>query len=60
MDIRSWTDAQLANLENNYLAKGAEVGGKFSLAEVRLEKLRRQPSTSIDLRNAKSVPFARR
>ena len=43
-DISSLSDKQLANLENNYRAKGLETGGPYSLAEVRLEKLRRMPT----------------
>jgi hypothetical protein len=54
-DIRSWTDKQLANLENNYLKKQAETGGPFSLAEVRLEILRRLPSPMDKVEVARKI-----
>ena len=43
-DIIGWTDRQLNNLEKNYISAGKDSGGQFTLAEVKLEKLRRLPS----------------
>ena len=44
MGIRDLSDEQLENMENNYRDKGVAEGGKYTLAEVRMEKLRRSGS----------------
>ncbi|AOL22595.1 hypothetical protein Ga0102493_111569 [Erythrobacter litoralis] len=54
-DISSLSDKQLTNLEKNYLANGVEVGGPYSLAEVRLESLRRTPSALDPVAVAKAI-----
>lgn len=41
MSIKDLTDEGLQNTENNYRKAGLEVGGKYSLAELLLEKKRR-------------------
>lgn len=55
MNIRELTDKQLTNLEKNYAAKGLTEGGPFSLAEVRIEKLRRLPTTIDTVALAKRI-----
>lgn len=54
-DISSLSDKQLANLENNYFAKGVETGDLYSLAEVRIEKLRRMPTTLDTVAVARTI-----
>ena len=44
MAIGELTASELTNLQSNYLRLGKIEGGKYSLAEVRLELLRRLPS----------------
>ncbi|QEL21929.1 hypothetical protein FQV39_04545 [Bosea sp. F3-2] len=44
MTIADLTAKELGNLEANYVRLGKTTGGKYSLHEVRLEKLRRQPN----------------
>lgn len=44
MSIQLLSDKQLDNLEANYIRMGVKIGGRYTLAEVRLEKLRRLPS----------------
>lgn len=55
MSIQDLSAQQLNNLENNYLAKGVTVGGRYTLAEVRLEKLRRLPSTLDTVATAQRI-----
>lgn len=55
MEIGQLTDRELINLENNYVAKALTTGGRFSLAEVRLEKLRRLPSQLDTVALAKRI-----
>jgi len=54
-DITSWTDRQLNNLEKNYISAGKDAGGPFTLAEVKLEKLRRLPSQLDTLTVARKI-----
>lgn len=44
MAIADLTAKELDNLEANYVRLGKTTGGKYSLHEARLEKLRRQPN----------------
>lgn len=44
MAIADLSAKELENLEANYMRLGKTTGGKYSLQEVRLEKLRRQPN----------------
>lgn len=44
MTIADLTAKELDNLEANYVRLGRTTGGKYSLHEARLEKLRRQPN----------------
>ncbi|GFM28601.1 hypothetical protein [Novosphingobium sp. PY1] len=44
-EISELSDKELTALENNYIEKRLESGGPYSLAEVRLEKMRRLPTT---------------
>lgn len=44
MTIANLTAKELNNLEANYVRLGMTTGGKYSLHEARLEKLRRQPN----------------
>lgn len=44
MGIADMSVQELDNMEANYVRLGNSTGGKYSLHEVRLEKLRRQPN----------------
>lgn len=44
MTIADLSAKELDNLEANYIRLGKTTGGKYSLHEARLEKLRRQPN----------------
>ncbi|MEY9424933.1 hypothetical protein ABH975_000248 [Bradyrhizobium ottawaense] len=44
MEIQQLTDEQLETIEQNYRRKNLATGGKFSLREVMLEKLRWKPN----------------
>ncbi|MCS3764971.1 hypothetical protein [Bradyrhizobium centrosematis] len=44
MGIEQLTDEQLTAFEQNYRNKNATIGGKYSLREILLEKLRRNPN----------------
>ena len=45
MGIEQLTDDQLDSFESNYRKANKTDGGKFSLSELLLEKLRRKPAT---------------
>ena len=42
--ISALSNEQLASFQRNYDAKGVDTGGLYSLAEIKLELLRRKPS----------------
>ena len=44
MAIQDLSDDKLNNIEANYRRAGKSVGGKYSLRDVMLERLRRAPS----------------
>lgn len=51
--ISELSNEQLANFQRNYDAQGVQTGGLYSLAEIKLELLRRSPS-NLDPRKVAS------